>query len=102
MEKDRKLKAVIFDLDGVITDSAKYHYLAWKELADELNIPFDEEYNEKLKGVSRIESLNLILKNGNAENDYTPEEKEKLADKKKCALQRANKRNYICRYASGN
>ena len=82
MEKDRKLKAVIFDLDGVITDSAKYHYLAWKELADELNIPFDEEYNEKLKGVSRIESLNLILKNGNAENDYTPEEKEKLADKK--------------------
>ena len=82
MEKDRKLKAIIFDLDGVITDSAKYHYLAWKELADELNIPVDEEYNEKLKGVSRIESLNLILKNGNAENDYTPEEKEKLADKK--------------------
>ena len=82
MEKNRKLKAVIFDLDGVVTDSAKYHYLAWKELADELNIPFDEEYNEKLKGVSRMESLDLILKNGNAENKYSPEEKEKLADKK--------------------
>ena len=59
------LKAVLFDLDGVITDSAKYHYLAWKQLADELNIPFDEKYNEKLKGVSRMESLELILKNGN-------------------------------------
>ena len=56
MEKN-KLKAVIFDLDGVITDSARYHYLAWKALADELGIPFDEAYNEKLKGVSRMESL---------------------------------------------
>lgn len=82
MEKSRKLKAVIFDLDGVVTDSAKYHYLAWKELADELNIPFDEEYNEKLKGVSRMESLELILKNGNAENNYSAEEKARLADKK--------------------
>ena len=82
MEKSRILKAVIFDLDGVVTDSAKYHYLAWKELADELNIPFDEEYNEKLKGVSRMESLELILKNGNAENNYSAEEKARLADKK--------------------
>lgn len=82
MEKSRRLKAVIFDLDGVVTDSAKYHYLAWKELADELNIPFDEEYNEKLKGVSRMESLELILKNGNAENNYSAEEKARLADKK--------------------
>ena len=65
MERN-KLKAIIFDLDGVITDSAHYHYLAWKELADELQIPFDEEYNEKLKGVSRMESLELILMNGNA------------------------------------
>ena len=82
MEKSRRLKAVIFDLDGVVTDSAKYHYRAWKELADELNIPFDEEYNEKLKGVSRMESLELILKNGNAENNYSAEEKARLADKK--------------------
>lgn len=81
MEKN-KLKAVIFDLDGVITDSAKYHYLAWKELADELGIPFDEEYNEKLKGVSRMESLELILENGNAGGRYTDEEKSAMADKK--------------------
>lgn len=81
MEKN-KLKAVIFDLDGVITDSAKYHYLAWKELADELDIPFDEEYNEKLKGVSRMESLELILKNGKVCDSYTQEEKEAMAEKK--------------------
>lgn len=81
MEKN-KLKAVIFDLDGVITDSARYHYLAWKELADELGIPFDEEYNEKLKGVSRMESLELILKNGDACEKYTAEEKEAMAEKK--------------------
>ncbi len=76
------LKAVLFDLDGVITDSAKYHYEAWKQLADSLNIPFDEEYNEKLKGVSRMDSLNLILRNGNKENDYTLEEKNEFAERK--------------------
>lgn len=81
MEKN-KLKAVIFDLDGVITDSAKYHYLAWKELAEELGIPFDEEYNEKLKGVSRMESLELILKNGHASGQFTMQEKEAMAEKK--------------------
>lgn len=81
MEKN-KLKAVIFDLDGVVTDSARYHYLAWKELADELGIAFDEEYNEKLKGVSRMESLELILMNGQACDKYTLEEKEAMATKK--------------------
>lgn len=77
-----KLKAVIFDLDGVITDSAKYHYLAWKALADELGIDFDETYNEKLKGVSRMESLELILANGDACDKYTDEEKFQMAEKK--------------------
>lgn len=77
-----KLQAVIFDLDGVITDSAKYHYQAWKMLADKLDIPFDEEYNEKLKGVSRMESLELILKNGDACEKFTAEEKAALADEK--------------------
>lgn len=81
MEKN-KIRAVIFDLDGVITDSARYHYLAWKELADELAIPFDEAYNEKLKGVSRMESLELILANGNACGRYTDAEKEMMAEKK--------------------
>lgn len=76
------MKAVIFDLDGVITDSAKYHYLAWKRLAEELGIPFDEEYNEKLKGVSRMESLNLILERGQKKEAYSAQEKEEMADKK--------------------
>lgn len=74
------VKAVIFDLDGVITDTAEYHYLAWKSLADELGLPFDKEYNEKLKGVSRMESLELILALGDAE--YTDEQKYQLADQK--------------------
>ena len=81
MEKNN-LKAVVFDLDGVLTDSAKYHYQAWKMLADKLGIPFDEEYNEKLKGVSRMESLELILQNGNAQDKYTQEEKEAMATEK--------------------
>ncbi|MFA9465289.1 MAG: beta-phosphoglucomutase [Velocimicrobium sp.] len=76
------LRAVIFDLDGVITDSARYHYQAWKQLADRLNIPFDEAYNEKLKGVSRMESLDLILKNGKTGAFYSEEEKEKFAIEK--------------------
>lgn len=82
METNNKLEAIIFDLDGVITDSARYHYLAWKELADELNIEFDEEYNEKLKGVSRIESLDLILENGNKKDSFTYDEKVAMAENK--------------------
>lgn len=54
----------IFDLDGVIVDTAKYHYLAWKDLADQLGIEFNKQDNEKLKGVSRIHSLEIILELG--------------------------------------
>ena len=54
----------IFDLDGVIVDTAKYHYLAWKNLADELGIDFTEEDNEKFKGVSRKRCLELLLEMG--------------------------------------
>ena len=57
-----EIKGVIFDLDGVITDTAEYHYLAWKRLADEQGIPFNRVDNEALRGVSRRESLNLMLK----------------------------------------
>lgn len=56
------IKALIFDLDGVITDTAEFHYLGWKRLADEENIPFTREDNEQLRGVSRRESLNRMLK----------------------------------------
>ena len=54
-------KAFIFDLDGVIVDTAKYHYLAWKKIANELGIEFTHEHNELLKGVSRVRSLDIIL-----------------------------------------
>ena len=50
------IDAFIFDLDGVITDTAEYHYLAWKELANKIGIEIDREFNETLKGVSRMES----------------------------------------------
>ncbi|MGM0126341.1 beta-phosphoglucomutase [Enterococcus sp. AZ194] len=75
-------KAVLFDLDGVITDTAEYHYLAWKKLADELGITIDREFNEQLKGVSREESLRRILALGNKEDAFTPEEFISLATKK--------------------
>ena len=60
-----KIKACIFDLDGVLVDTAKYHFLAWKRLADKLDINFTEKDNEKLKGVSRMKSLEIILELGN-------------------------------------
>lgn len=57
----------LFDLDGVIVDTAKYHFLAWKRLADELDIPFTEQDNERLKGVSRMASLEIILRSATAQ-----------------------------------
>lgn len=57
-----EIHGLIFDLDGVITDTAEYHYLAWKQVADEENIPFTREDNEALRGLSRRESLNTMLK----------------------------------------
>jgi beta-phosphoglucomutase len=56
------IRAFIFDLDGVLTDTAEHHYRAWKQLADEEGIPFTRQDNEALRGVSRQESLNLLLK----------------------------------------
>lgn len=61
------IQCCIFDLDGVIVDTAKYHYLAWKRLANSLGFDFTEEDNEHLKGVSRVESLKLILKLGSTD-----------------------------------
>jgi beta-phosphoglucomutase len=59
--KVAEIKAVIFDLDGVLTNTSEYHYRAWKQLADELSIPFDRQRNEALRGVSRRRSLELLL-----------------------------------------
>ena len=62
-------KAFIFDLDGVIVDTAKYHYLAWRELANQLGFEFTKEQNEQLKGVSRVRSLEILLGIGNKHLD---------------------------------
>lgn len=64
------LRGFIFDLDGVIVDTAKYHFLAWKRLADQLKIDFTEKDNERLKGVSRMKSLDIILEIGSIEADH--------------------------------
>lgn len=74
------VKACLFDLDGVIVDTAKYHYLAWKRLAGELGFDFTEKDNERLKGVSRTRSLEILLEIGGVELDEA--EKERCADRK--------------------
>ena len=75
-----EIKACIFDLDGVIVDTAVYHYKAWKRLANELGFDLTEEQNEKLKGVSRVRSLELILQWGGVTK--TKAEQEMLAARK--------------------
>ncbi len=75
-----QIKACLFDLDGVIVDTAKYHYIAWRELAKELGFEFTEADNERLKGVSRMTSLNILLEIGGI--SLSEEEKLRLAEKK--------------------
>jgi len=74
------IKGVIFDLDGVITDTAEYHFLGWKKMAEEEGLYFDRKINENLRGVSRLRSLDIILENNSVE--LTDEKKEELAEKK--------------------
>lgn len=76
----REIKACIFDLDGVIVDTAKYHYLAWRRLAEMLGFEFTEKDNERLKGVSRVRSLEILLEVGGV--TATPEQKEAWAHDK--------------------
>ena len=73
-------KAFIFDLDGVIVDTARYHFLAWQKIASDLGIEFTPEHNEELKGVSRVRSLDIILKLGNIQ--ASEENKNKWLTKK--------------------
>lgn len=75
------LKAVIFDLDGVIVFTDQFHYQAWKKMADEMNIYFDEAINNRLRGVSRMDSLDIILERYEGE-PLTQEKKEELAAQK--------------------
>lgn len=74
------LKAVIFDLDGVIVSTDECHYQGWKQLADEENIYFDRKINERLRGVSRMESLEIILER--SDKKYTEEQKIEMATRK--------------------
>lgn len=76
----KKYEACIFDLDGVLVNTAKYHFLAWKQLSEELNIEFTQDDNEMLKGVSRMDSLDIIL--GLGDKEFSVDEKKGLADKK--------------------
>jgi beta-phosphoglucomutase len=75
-----QIKACIFDLDGVIVDTAKYHFKAWKRLTEQMGISFSEEENERLKGVSRMASLDIILEIGG--RSLTENQKNKYASLK--------------------
>lgn len=74
-----KLEAVIFDLDGVIVSTDRYHYLGWKRLADEIGVPFDRERNELCRGVDRMASLRIVL---GPDHKYSESEMKVLADRK--------------------
>ena len=76
-----RFKAVIFDLDGVICFTDEYHYLAWKQVADELGAYFDRDINNRLRGVSRMDSLDIILENYHGE-PLSAERKQDIAERK--------------------
>lgn len=78
--KNLGAKGVLFDFDGVIFETDIYHYLAWNAIADEFGIDFDEKINNQLRGISREESLNIILENGNV--SLCSESKKELLEKK--------------------
>lgn len=79
-DKEMELKAIIFDLDGVICFTDEYHYQAWKVVADSIDVPFDREVNNRLRGVSRMASLDIILEK--SKETYSQTEKEALAEQK--------------------
>ncbi|MEI8310224.1 MAG: beta-phosphoglucomutase [Verrucomicrobiota bacterium] len=76
----KKIQAVIFDLDGVIVSTDEFHFQAWKQLADAEGIPFTRQDNERLRGVSRMESLDILLEK--ASRKYSDAEKEEMATRK--------------------
>ena len=75
-----KYKGIIFDLDGVLCSTDRFHFEAWKQTAEEVGAPFDETINMKLRGVSRMESLEIIL--SGSSKTFTDAEKERLATEK--------------------
>lgn len=77
-----KPQAIVFDLDGVITDTAHLHFLAWRKIANELGIAIDDVFNDSLKGISRGESLLRILRHGGKEGVFTQTERDRIAARK--------------------
>lgn len=77
-----QIKGFVFDLDGVITDTSVYHSIAWHQLADKLGVTWTKDLEDGLKGISRMDSLEMILKAGNKQDDYTHDEKVALATEK--------------------
>lgn len=82
LRSNMKIKAIIFDLDGVITNTEDNHYKAWKALTDRLGLSFDSVFNENLKGISRMKSLEMILDYNNVSDKFSEEEKEELCKQK--------------------
>lgn len=80
------LKAVVFDLDGVITDTAHLHFLAWRSVAQEIGITIDEVFNEQLKGISRMDSLQRILRHGGKEGRLTTSNASRLPGRKTISM----------------
>lgn len=76
------IKGALFDLDGVIVDTAKYHYIAWRQLAQSLGFDFTELDNERLKGVSRMASLDILLEIGGMQERFSNDEKQRMATEK--------------------
>lgn len=81
------LEAVIFDMDGVLTESSRQHFMAWKLLSKELGFDISDEVNDQVKGISRMESLNIVLKAGGMADQFTEAEKATLANKKNLIYQ---------------
>ncbi len=78
-----KFSAVIFDLDGVLVDASEFYYQGWKKVGNDLNIPFDREKNERLKGIPRMRSLEIVLE----DREQMPENLEELAKNKKNTIE---------------
>ncbi|MFB9769120.1 beta-phosphoglucomutase [Lactiplantibacillus modestisalitolerans] len=82
MTKFTDIKGFVFDLDGVITDTSVFHSQAWRQVAEKVGVQWDDQLADALKGISRMDSLNLILKHGHRENDFSAAEKQALATEK--------------------
>lgn len=82
MVKFAAIKGFVFDLDGVITDTSTFHSQAWHQIADKVGVSWDDQLADALKGISRMDSLNLILAQGHRENEVTPAQKQALATEK--------------------